>query len=99
MRKSDGKPYSVLQACVQQVQSKMITKGGPSKKSVAPVFSGQPPGWHRWASDPYLQDVSNGNGSIVHMSCSEPYENDEPSIWNYRCLDSSQVEERDNRVY
>ncbi|GAB0208596.1 hypothetical protein GRJ2_003325300 [Grus japonensis] len=69
MRKWDGKPTSMLQARVHELQSKTATKGNPSRKNVAPVSSGQfprPSGRPTHMYDPlegtsksFLQEVSS----------------------------------------
>ncbi|KAK4811190.1 hypothetical protein QYF61_019821 [Mycteria americana] len=43
MRKWDGKPTSTLEARVRELQGKTIAKGGSSRKTAAPVSSGQFP--------------------------------------------------------
>ncbi|GAB0208487.1 hypothetical protein GRJ2_003314400 [Grus japonensis] len=69
MRKWDGKPTSMLQARVHELQSKTATKGNSSRKNVAPVSSGQfprPSGRPTHMYDPlegtsksFLQEVSS----------------------------------------
>ncbi|GAB0208519.1 hypothetical protein GRJ2_003317600 [Grus japonensis] len=43
MRKWDGKPTSILQARVHELQGKTVTKGDSPRKNAAPVSSGQSP--------------------------------------------------------
>ena len=71
MRKWDGKPTSALEAQVCELQGKTITKEGSSRKSAAPVSSGQFPRQSRRADftsdlnkgtfDSHLQEASNGH--------------------------------------
>ncbi|GAB0182827.1 ubiquitin carboxyl-terminal hydrolase 4 [Grus japonensis] len=69
MRKWDGKPTSILQARLHELQGKTVTKGDSSRKNAAPVSSGQFPRPSRrptctydpleGTSKSFLQEVSN----------------------------------------
>ncbi|KAK4817063.1 hypothetical protein QYF61_027092 [Mycteria americana] len=69
MRKWDGKPTSTLEARVRELQGKTITKGGSSRKTAAPVSSGQfprqskradlTPAFNEGTPDSYVQEVGS----------------------------------------
>ncbi|KAK4807223.1 LOW QUALITY PROTEIN: hypothetical protein QYF61_024343 [Mycteria americana] len=92
MRKWDGKPTSTLEARVRELQGKTITKGGSSRKIAAPVSSGQFPRQSQRA-DLTLDFNEGAPDSYVQEMGNEYYDQDKGGPA------SSQVEERDNRVY
>ena len=73
MRKRDGKSTSTLQAEVHELQGKTTMKGDSSRKTAAPVSSGQFPRQSRRAdlisdplegtSEPILREVGNGHSN------------------------------------
>jgi len=90
MRKWDGKSTLTLEAQGYGLQGKTITKGDSSRKIAAAVSSGQSPRQSRRAdlpSDP-LEGISDSHLQEVSNKC-----------YLRRGPASSQVEERDNRIY
>ncbi|KAK4806216.1 hypothetical protein QYF61_001139 [Mycteria americana] len=92
MRKWDGKPTSTLEARIHELQGKTITKGGSSRKIAAPVSSEQFPRQSKRA-DLSLDYNEETPDLYIQEVGNEYYDQDK------RGPASSQVEERDNRVY
>ncbi|KAK4806727.1 hypothetical protein QYF61_007525 [Mycteria americana] len=92
MRKWDGKPTSTLEARVRELQGKTITKGSSSRKIAAPVSSGQFPRQSKRAdfTPDFNEEIPD---SYTQEMGNEYYDQDSGGPA------SSQVEERDNRVY
>ncbi|KAM6101009.1 uncharacterized protein LJ206_009010 [Theristicus caerulescens] len=92
MRKWDGKSTSTLEARVRELQGKTTTKAGSPRKIAAPVSSEQFPRQSR--RDDFVSDLNKEIfDSHLQEVSNECYDQDQ------RGPASSQVEERDNRVY
>ncbi|GAB0207598.1 hypothetical protein GRJ2_003225500 [Grus japonensis] len=92
MRKWDGKPTSTLRARVHELQGKTAVKRDSSRKNAAPFSSGQPPRPSERPDCTY--DPPEGTSKSFFQEGSSKYDEQDE-----RGPASSQVEERDNRVY
>ncbi|GAB0202691.1 hypothetical protein GRJ2_002734700 [Grus japonensis] len=92
MRKWDGEPTSTLQTQVHELQGKTVTKGDSSRKNAAPLSTGQPPRPSERPDRTY--DPLEGTSKSFLQEVSSDYDEQDE-----RGPASSQVEERDNRVY
>ncbi|GAB0207786.1 hypothetical protein GRJ2_003244300 [Grus japonensis] len=92
MRKWDGKPTSTLRARVCELQGKTVVKRDSSRKNAAPVSTGQPPRPSERPNRSY--DPLEGTSKSFLQEVSSDYDEQDQ-----RGPASSQVEERDNRVY
>lgn len=81
MKKWDGKPTSVLDAWIRELQGKMITNGGSSRRIAAPVSGGQCERCARWSEranltpDPMRR---NSNNSSLFSQ--------EVAVINWKCI-------------
>ncbi|KAK4826194.1 hypothetical protein QYF61_006138 [Mycteria americana] len=92
MREWDGKPTLTLEAQVHELQGKTITQGGSSRKIVAAASSGQFPR-HSRRADP-TSSLNKGTPDLYLQEVGNEYYDQDK-----RGPASSQLEERDNRVY
>ncbi|GAB0208494.1 hypothetical protein GRJ2_003315100 [Grus japonensis] len=92
MRKWDGKPTSTLRARGHELQGKTAVQRDSSRKNAAPLSTGQPP---RPSGRPdRTYDPLEGTSKSFLQEMRSDYDEQD-----YRGPASSQVEERDNRVY